>query len=102
MQDDILKKKRDVLGLAKRPKAVGGFYVTNELAKTPLFYEGTVVRCFCLGCGESTELVPDGAQRLAEKAGAKVPENWLEFYFESKRCIVCDEDYKDVSLKKAE
>ena len=100
MQDDVLKKKGDVLGSVKKPRAVGGFYVTQELAQTPLFYAGTVVRCFCLGCGESTELVPDGAKRLAEKAGAKAPDDWHGFYFESKRCIVCGKDYKSVVLKK--
>lgn len=98
MQDDTIKEK--VLGKINKPKPTGGFYVTEKIANSPLFYEGSVVRCFCLGCGGSTELVLEGAQRLSEKARKKVLENWEGFYFESSRCIVCDQDYKNVALKK--
>lgn len=98
MRDD--KVKEEVLGKVNKPKPIGGFYVTKKIASTPLFYKGAVVRCFCLGCGESAELISFGAKRLARKAKAKVPENWQEYYFECKRCIICSKDYRQVSLKK--
>lgn len=102
MSKDLLKIKKDILGEVAKPKVTGDFYVTKNIARRPLLYKGTVVRCFCLGCGQTTELIPEGAQDLSEKAEVEVPETWHGYFFESQRCIVCDHDYRGVSLKKIE
>ena len=95
-----LKTKQDILGQISQPKIEGSFEIPEEKLREPLFYEGTVVRCFCFGCGTSTELVPEGAQHLADVAGVDVPFSWEGFYFVSEGCINCGKDYRKVILKK--
>lgn len=95
-----LKIKQDVLGKMVKPKTTGGFVVTPDQINNPLFYEGTVVRCFCVGCGYSTELSDGGAKKLAKIATVKHPINWNSYYFETKGCIVCSGAYQDPVLKK--
>ena len=92
--------KKDVLGQVHGPKSTGNYIMDPELAKEPLHYEGSVIRCFCLGCGHSSELVPKGAEYLLKLANAETPPLWQIFYFEAKKCIVCSDDYEGVSLKK--
>jgi hypothetical protein len=93
-------KKEDILGQIRKPKSGGNFIMDPVLAREPLHYDGSVIRCFCLGCGNSTELVPEGAEYLLKLAKAELPPLWQIFYFESKKCILCSDDYKDVVLKK--
>ncbi|KKS11215.1 MAG: hypothetical protein UU67_C0080G0001 [Candidatus Daviesbacteria bacterium GW2011_GWB1_41_5] len=95
-----LKEKQNVLGQVVRPKIEESFDIPEEKLKEPLFEEGAVVRCFCFGCGISTEITAEGAIHLAEKAEADVPLSWEGFYFVSEECIVCGKDFKRVSFKK--
>ena len=65
--------KNDIFGQMHKPKSNGNYLMDPELAKQPLRYEGSVIRCFCLGCGNSTELVPEGAEHLLKLAKAEMP-----------------------------
>ena len=99
--------KSDILGQVARPpvrsgpKIKGSFKIPEEKLKEPLYYDGTVVRCFCFGCGISTELLSEGAMHLVKKAEADVPLSWEGFYFESEQCIVCAKDFKKAVFKKS-
>ncbi len=102
MQHKPQKTDKEVLGQTTKPKNVGGFVVTPEILNVPLSYEGTVVRCFCLGCGYSTELTNEGAQALLLLAEADIPSAWQGYYFQASHCMLCSKEYKDVSLKTVE
>ena len=95
-----LKTKQDILGQVIQLKIEGSFDIDIEKLRDPLDYEGSVVRCFCFGCGVSTELVAEGANHLADVAETDVPVSWEGFYFVSGECIVCSRDYRKVILKK--
>lgn len=95
-----LTSKQDILGEVTAIETAGEFEVTSEMAKSPLSYEDTVIRSFCLACGYSTELSEIGAQKITEKAKAEIPLDWRGYFFESKKCILCSDDYKEISLKK--
>jgi hypothetical protein len=89
-----------VLGGTRRPPALGGFVVTRKDANKPLVEAKTVVRAFCLGCGRGIEIFSHGAADLAKKAGEQIPASWEGYFFEAKRCPICDATYKDVALRK--
>jgi hypothetical protein len=89
-----------VLGGTRRPPALGGFVVTREVASRPLVEAKTVVRAFCLGCGRGIEIFSHGAVDLAKKAGEQIPASWEGYFFEAKRCPICDTTYKGVDLRK--
>jgi hypothetical protein len=100
MDDERRERKiiAALLGEVTKPKATGGFVITPDVLDVPLQYEGSVVRCFCLGCGESVELIPLGAEALAKRAKAPVPSSWEGYYFTVKRCIVCERKFRYVVL----
>jgi len=89
-----------VLGGTRRPPALGGFVVTIKDANKPLVEAKTVVRVFCLGCGRGIEIFSRGAADLARKAGDQVPASWDGYFFEAKRCPICDATYRGVALRK--
>lgn len=83
-----------------QPKIEGSFEIDIEKLRDSLYYEGSVVRCFCFGCGTATELVIEGATHLADVAEIDVPLSWEGFYFVSEECMVCGRDYRKVLFKK--
>ena len=93
-------QKEDIFGQVQRPKSNGKYVMDVQLSKEPLHYEGSVIRCFCLGCGSSAELIPAAAEFLIKLAKAEMPPLWQIFYFEAEKCVVCSDDYKGVCLKK--
>jgi len=95
-----IKIKEDLLDAIQEPIIEDSFGISEDKIKEPLYYEGTAVRCFCLGCGTSTELLPEGAIHLAELAEVDIPLSWNNFYFVSQSCIICAKDYYEVNLKK--
>lgn len=94
------KVKTNVFGRLKKPEATGDYIVRREEVETPLVHDRSVIRACCTGCGYCLEVAQFGAKRLAEIAGIQKPDSWEGYYFESKRCRLCDEDYRQVSLKK--
>jgi len=93
------KTKEDVLGQIVAPALGDNSGIDEEKLREPLYYDGSVVRCFCFDCGTSTELLQDGAEHLAKLSGAETPASWENFYFVSQGCVVCNKDYKNVILK---
>lgn len=92
--------KSDILGQVLTSEIEGAFEISEEKLKEPLYYDGTVVRCFCFGCGISTELLQEVAIHLVEIARVDVPLSWDGFYFVSEQCIICAKDFKKAILKK--
>jgi biotin synthase-related radical SAM superfamily protein len=97
---NLVKNKEDIFGKVLQPKIKGSFDIEEKKLKEPLYYDGSAVRCFCFGCGTSTELVQAGAEHLAKIAEVSVPLSWQGFYFVSEQCIVCTKNYRNVILKK--
>lgn len=91
--------KAKLFGTASKPKATGDFIVDRETALAPLVGDQTVIRACCTGCGKCLELLESGAKRLAKMAGVEEPEIWGAYYIEAKRCPICDQDYREVTLK---
>lgn len=98
--DTKLKAKQDIFGRILQTKIGGASDIPEEKLKESLFEEGAVARCFCFGCGTSTEILTEGAIHLADLAGDDTPFSWNGLYFVSQECIVCGKDYKSVNLKK--
>jgi len=75
--------KQEILGQVSQPEIKGIFDIDVEKLKDPLYYEGSVVRCFCFGCGTATELISEAANYLAGLAETDPPLSWDGFYFVS-------------------
>jgi tetratricopeptide (TPR) repeat protein len=92
----------ELFGEVRRPRRLPKdeeYYVDLRAVSRPLTQEGTVIRACCTGCGYCLELYEAGAERLAKLAGAQKPDSWEGYYFEVKRCPVCDIDHGEVVLK---
>lgn len=90
--------KEALFGEIKKIESTGGHKVSPEELLRPLEGEGTFMRSFCAGCGLLAEIIQDEAAELAKRAGAELPDNPKNWYFETGRCIACDGQDETVRL----
>lgn len=99
MDKKILEKK-DILGQTEEIKTSNDFMITEEAINLPLKHNGTITRIFCLGCGFYAEI----SEKIAKELGGKLKigeiTTWNNYYFETDRCILCNESYQGTILRK--
>jgi len=102
LEDKKAKKPEDLFGKVNRLPATGGHVVSKEKLLEPCDDEDAVATVFCIGCGEYTKVSDIGSKNLASKSEIELPVSLEGNYFRAERCIMCDDDYKKVSLSKIE
>lgn len=94
------KVKEKFLGSLKSPKVTGKNAVDPKKISMPMHDPEAVMRIFCTGCGKYSRINQKGATNLAQMANTELPSDTDGFYFEASRCILCDDDFREVKLKK--
>lgn len=58
-----------------------------------------VAKTFCTGCGTILCIIQAGAQALAKRVGAIIPEDLKKYYFQVSRCLACSDAFQNPELK---
>jgi hypothetical protein len=98
------EKKREIaeslFGAVLKAKATGAHEPDRNRLLQLLEGPGSVIHSFCEGCGYYSEFNREGAEILAKMAGVELPISLDGFYFETRRCSLCDGKDETVSLKR--
>lgn len=89
--------KAKLLGRVKKAPAPGGFQADISQLKKPLERENVVYN-FCTGCGNYLQIIEEGARVLAKKAGFSDLKSFKDIYFQSERCLHCNNDITGVTM----
>jgi hypothetical protein len=90
--------KTAILGAVGKVKAKGGHKPNKEKLQEVLA-EGASIGAFCTGCGFHQGFSKQGAMDIAETFEIKPRELTKEKFFTMARCILCDDDFKEVKLE---
>ena len=94
--------KDDMLGAVDPPVNTGRHLPDYEKLSRPMKRPTKVAKVFCVGCGKVIEILPQGAQKLAKKAGFPVLPEMTKKYFEVESCIICGNDFTNVAIRDIE
>lgn len=89
--------KAKFFGQIRKASAPGGFKADISQLTKPLERKN-VVRNFCTGCGNYLQITPEGARVLAKKAGFSDLKSFEGVYFQSEKCLHCDDDITSVTI----
>jgi hypothetical protein len=88
--DDGNAVKAELLGSTVPVQATGDHVPDPARLKQPLEGPGSIVRSFCIGCGQYYELTAEGAQQIIQWDDVTIPDDLKGNFLRTASCSQCD------------
>ncbi|MEK7653277.1 MAG: hypothetical protein AAB358_02255 [Patescibacteria group bacterium] len=88
----------ELFGAVRKKEATGGHQPDFKKLKEPL-EKGEAAFAFCEGCGSTLRITEAGVLELAAIARNENLNQLDGRYFHAKRCVLCDDIFRDIELR---